>query len=102
MNAGDYYAEVTVRMNQNGIVYVYPLPAEVQVAPDDETIVSYGYSANVAAGEDTIIYVEELEARSSYTLYVSGRNGEGEMSSPSRVVRVVTTLSVRIVSQFDL
>ena len=91
VTAGDYYAEVSVRLSQTGVVYVYPLPVEVEVAPDDSTIVTYGFSASVAAGESTTIYVEELESRSSYTLYISGRNQEGVMSNPSRIVRVVTT-----------
>lgn len=92
VDAGDYYATVTVRMSESGYVYAYPLPADVQIAPDDETIVTYGYSAIATAGEDTRIIVEELEARSSYTLFVTGRDEAGQMSSPSRLIRVVTTL----------
>ena len=65
VDAGDYYATVTVRMSESGFVYAYPLPADVQIAPDDETIVTYGYSAIATAGEDPRIIVEELEARSS-------------------------------------
>lgn len=93
VTAGDYYAEVTVKMSQNGIVYIYPLPAEVEVAPDDSTIVTYGFSVNVTAGVNSVSYVEELEAKSSYSLYISGRGVNNEMSSPSRIVKVVTTLS---------
>ena len=93
VDAGDYYADVTVRMSENGYVYVYPLPADVQIAPDDATIVTYGYSAIANAGEDTRIIVEELEARSSYTLFLTGRDENGQVSSPSRLIRVVTTLA---------
>ena len=91
--AGDYYTEVTVKMSQNGIVYVYPLPTEVQIAPDDISIVTYGFSANVTAGVNSVIIVEELQAKSSYNLYVTGRNQNNQESSPSRIVKVVTTLA---------
>lgn len=96
VTAGDYYAEVTVKMSQNGVIYVYPLPTEVEVAPEDSTIVTYGFSANVTAGTNHVIYVEELEAKSSYNLYVTGRGVSNEVSSPSRIVKVVTTLSRRV------
>ena len=93
VTAGDYYTEVTVKMSQSGTVYVYPLPTEVQIAPDDLSIVTYGFSSNVTAGVNSIIIVEELEAKSSYNLYVTGRGSNNEVSSPSRIVKVVTTLA---------
>ena len=98
-NAGDYYAEVTVKMSQNGTVYVYPLPAEVEVAPNDISIVTYGFSANVVAGVNSVIYVEELESKSSYNLYITGRGVNNEVSSPSRIIRVITTLSRMILNK---
>ena len=90
---GDYYVEVSVKMSENGLVYIYPLPVEVQLAPDDSTIVTYGFSANVTAGVESVIIVEELESKSSYNLYVSGRGVNNEVSSPSRIVRAITTLA---------
>ena len=78
-------------MSQTGTIYVYPLPAEVEVAPDDETIVEYGFSADVVADETQSVFVEELQASTSYSLYISGRSEDGVVSSPSRLVRVVTT-----------
>lgn len=87
--------EVSARLNQDGVIYVYALPVEVTIAPDDQTIITYGVSANVTAGVDSTLYVENLHASSSYTLYISGRGLDNTISSPSRIVRVVTT-SARI------
>lgn len=78
-------------MSLDGVIYVYPLPIEVTVAPDDSTIVTYGFSANATAGVAVTIYAEELQASASYNLYVSGRSLDGSVSSPSRIIRVVTT-----------
>ena len=89
--AGDYYVEVSARLSQDGVVYVYPLPIEVTVAPDDSTIVTYGFSANATAGVAVSIYAQELQASMSYNLYISGRGLDGSISSPSRIIRVVTT-----------
>ena len=88
---GDYYIEVPVQMSQDGIVYVYPLPTEVQIAPDDSSIISYGFSGNVTAGVQKSIFVEELQSRSSYNLYITGRSTAGVVSSPARIVRAATT-----------
>ena len=88
---GDYYIEVPVQMSQDGIVYVYPLPSEVQIAPDDSSILNYGFSGNVTAGVQKSIIVQQLESRSSYTLYITGRSATGVVSNPARVVRSATT-----------
>ena len=80
-------------MSQNGTVYVYPLPAAVELAPDDIPIVTYRLSATVVAGVNSVIYVEELESKSSYNLYITGRGVNNELSSPSRIIKVITTLS---------
>lgn len=88
---GDYYIEVPVQMSQDGIVYVYPLPTEVQTAPDDSSIINYGFSGNVTAGVQKSIIVQELSPRSSYNLYITGRSTTGVVSSPARIVRAATT-----------
>ena len=87
--------EVSARLNQDGVIYVYALPVEVTIAPDDQTIITYGISANVTAGVNSTLYIENLQSTSSYTLYISGRGLDNTISSPSRIVRVVTT-SARI------
>lgn len=94
-SAGDYYAEVSAKLSQDGLIYVYPLPVEVTVAPDDSTIDEYGFSVNVTAGVAATVYVEELQASSSYNLYVSGRGVGGAVSSPSRIIKVITTTARR-------
>lgn len=78
-------------MSTDGVIYVYALPIEMTIAPDDQAIVTYGFSANVTAGVAQTIYVQNLQSTSSYTLYISGRGLDDAISSPSRIVRVITT-----------
>ena len=88
--------EVSARLNQNGVIYVYALPIGVTIVPDDQTIITYGISANVTAGVNSTLYIENLQSTSSYTLYISGRGLDNTISTPSRIVRVITT-SARII-----